>query len=198
MVELGPDLICPYSAWWFVGRRGGDLNVAQVHAGIEHRGDEGMSGHVRAVVMVTAVAGYSILVYLRREVAELPDEACDAVDPVGRAVRGEIGWDRKLHVTIGWLACSGATPYSSEKTTSPVGAYTPWKSRPTPIRPVVRLKPVGPGPGGSEMTAATPSHSPTSKIQFGLFPRAAEAGLDADSLATSAPVAGLVRPPLGE
>jgi hypothetical protein len=43
-VLAGP-VIAHRDTW--IGVAGGDLNVPQVHARIEHRGDEGMAKHVR-------------------------------------------------------------------------------------------------------------------------------------------------------
>jgi hypothetical protein len=42
---LAGPVIAHRGAW--IGVAGGDLDVAQVHAGVEHGGDEGITEHVR-------------------------------------------------------------------------------------------------------------------------------------------------------
>ena len=44
-VEVGPGAVVSHRGPW-VGMTGRDLGVAKVDAGVEHRGDEGVSEHV--------------------------------------------------------------------------------------------------------------------------------------------------------
>ena len=104
--------------------------------------------------------------------AALLGEGQEWKNPVTRNSQSEVpsgeksGGIGKSHVTIGWLACSRALPYSPKTTISPVRVLTAWNSRPTPIFPVSVLNPVGPGPGGSMTVAGTPSHVPTRTTVF--------------------------------